>query len=224
VRFEGIAFSYKAARGASLKVASFNIPVGAVTALVGGSGAGKTTIVNLLFQLYQPDCGLITVDGVLLSYLSGSDWLITKWFAGRAHATGFSGLMRHAVLNWIRLRNRNTATPITGWVKTPIKDSYLVGLDRSLTPGPPPFSSMNSTPAIAAVYDPGDTVTLWLARVHTRRLLGRRDKKMSVFVTKYPLSSVAGITYLDADPATNDGVSWVGPTNVRSLHSQLFRR
>jgi glycosyltransferase involved in cell wall biosynthesis len=81
---------------------------------------------------------------------------------------------------------------------------------------------------IAAVYDPGDTATLWVARVYAQRLLGHRDKKMSVgrfvykicdvFVSKYPLSSVAGITYLDADPATNDGV----PMRRRGSDRQTF--
>jgi glycosyltransferase involved in cell wall biosynthesis len=81
---------------------------------------------------------------------------------------------------------------------------------------------------IAAVYDPGDTVTLWLARVYAQRLLGHRDKKKlvgrflykirDVFVSEYPVSSVAGITYFDADPAINDGV----PMRPRDLDRQTF--
>ncbi|MBP5770674.1 MAG: ABC transporter ATP-binding protein [Bacteroidaceae bacterium] len=45
---------------------SLNIPSGKITALVGLSGAGKSTIVNLLDKFYHPDCGSICLDGVEL--------------------------------------------------------------------------------------------------------------------------------------------------------------
>ncbi len=43
---------------------SMKIDSGNITALVGLSGAGKSTIVNLLDKFYEPDCGTITLDGV----------------------------------------------------------------------------------------------------------------------------------------------------------------
>ncbi|MBO4822768.1 MAG: ABC transporter ATP-binding protein [Prevotella sp.] len=45
---------------------SMHIQSGKITALVGLSGAGKSTIVNLLDKFYHPDCGSITLDGVVL--------------------------------------------------------------------------------------------------------------------------------------------------------------
>ncbi|MBP5190181.1 MAG: ABC transporter ATP-binding protein [Bacteroidales bacterium] len=45
---------------------TMNINAGKTTALVGLSGAGKTTIVNLLDKFYTPDSGTITLDGVPL--------------------------------------------------------------------------------------------------------------------------------------------------------------
>ena len=43
---------------------NMNVRSGRITALVGLSGAGKSTIVNLLDKFYEPDCGSIKLDGV----------------------------------------------------------------------------------------------------------------------------------------------------------------
>ena len=53
---------------------SMTIPSGKITAFVGLSGAGKSTIVNLLDKFYHPDCGSLTLDGVELSQWD-TQWL-----------------------------------------------------------------------------------------------------------------------------------------------------
>ena len=62
----GVDFTYSNGTQALFDV-SMHIHSGKITALVGLSGAGKSTIVNLLDKFYHPDCGSITLDGVDLS-------------------------------------------------------------------------------------------------------------------------------------------------------------
>jgi subfamily B ATP-binding cassette protein MsbA len=47
-----------------LREVSARIPAGSVCALVGPSGAGKTTFANLLPRFYEPSSGTVTVDGI----------------------------------------------------------------------------------------------------------------------------------------------------------------
>jgi ATP-binding cassette subfamily B protein len=53
---------------------SVRIPAGAVVAIVGEYGSGKTTLVKLLAKFYRPDTGRITLDGVDLADLDTADW------------------------------------------------------------------------------------------------------------------------------------------------------
>jgi subfamily B ATP-binding cassette protein MsbA len=63
IRFEDVSFAYDEGKEV-LKRISFNAPAGSVTALVGTSGSGKTTIAGLAASFLNPESGLITVDGV----------------------------------------------------------------------------------------------------------------------------------------------------------------
>jgi ATP-binding cassette subfamily B protein len=62
VAFEHVQFSYEAGLPI-LKGINFHARPGDTIAIVGPTGAGKTTIVNLLSRFYTPDSGRITVDG-----------------------------------------------------------------------------------------------------------------------------------------------------------------
>lgn len=63
VTFENVCFSYDKARPI-LKDVSFKVKAGEVVALVGETGAGKTTIVNLLTRFYDADKGKIFIDDI----------------------------------------------------------------------------------------------------------------------------------------------------------------
>jgi ABC-type multidrug transport system fused ATPase/permease subunit len=66
IRFENVSFAYEETRPV-LKGVSFVAEPGTVTALVGSSGSGKSTIIGLLAAFYVPKAGRVTVDGVDLS-------------------------------------------------------------------------------------------------------------------------------------------------------------
>jgi ATP-binding cassette subfamily B protein len=73
VRFEGVWFRYGTAGPWVLRDVSFTASPGRTIALVGHTGAGKTTIVNLLLRFYDPERGRILIDGVDIRELSTSD-------------------------------------------------------------------------------------------------------------------------------------------------------
>ncbi|MCT8138254.1 ABC transporter ATP-binding protein [Anaerobacillus sp. CMMVII] len=62
VEFSHVSFSYEKS-GQTIHDVSFKAKVGETVALVGPTGAGKTTIINLLSRFYDPDQGIITIDG-----------------------------------------------------------------------------------------------------------------------------------------------------------------
>ncbi len=63
IEISGVDFTYPNGCKA-LHDINMRIPHGKITAFVGLSGAGKSTVVNLLDKFYEPDCGSIKVDGV----------------------------------------------------------------------------------------------------------------------------------------------------------------
>ncbi|WP_106396638.1 ABC transporter ATP-binding protein [Actinocorallia populi] len=62
VEFQGVSFGYEPGRPLLENVSLVAEP-GRTVAIVGPTGAGKTTLVNLLMRFYEPDAGRITLDG-----------------------------------------------------------------------------------------------------------------------------------------------------------------
>jgi len=80
--FDKVSFSY-GDNVAALSDVSFTVPAGKTTALVGPSGAGKTTILNLIPRFFDATSGTIQIDGqtitdVTLASLRGSSALVSQ--------------------------------------------------------------------------------------------------------------------------------------------------
>ena len=71
--FEGVGFSY-GGTSAALEGFSLEIPAGETVALVGPTGAGKTTVAHLLLRFLEPSAGRILVDGEPLTGLAPEAW------------------------------------------------------------------------------------------------------------------------------------------------------
>lgn len=72
ITFENINFEYKKDKPV-LKNISFEVPKGETIALVGNSGGGKTTIVNLLPRFYNLKKGAIKIDGISINDIKLND-------------------------------------------------------------------------------------------------------------------------------------------------------
>ena len=98
VRLESVSFSYPARPGPVLDGLSLELEPGETVALVGESGAGKSTVASLLLRLVEPTAGRISVDGVDLSTCEPRAWRrLVAWVPQR------TSLLRGTVAENIRL-------------------------------------------------------------------------------------------------------------------------
>jgi ATP-binding cassette subfamily B protein len=81
VEFRNVSFAYPGADAPILDDVSFTAPAGKTTAIIGSTGSGKTTLVNLIPRLYDATAGDVLLDGVPVTQLP------------RAEITGALGLV-----------------------------------------------------------------------------------------------------------------------------------
>lgn len=74
IEFRNVRFTYQGSEEPVLKDVSFLLKKGSITALMGRSGAGKTTIADLLLGLLEPDSGEILIDGTALTQDNLPGW------------------------------------------------------------------------------------------------------------------------------------------------------
>ena len=85
-----------------MKDLTFNVPERTVTALVGSSGSGKTTITNLLLRFWEPQAGCIRIGGVDIREMD-YDYLLGKISVVMQNVILFSD----TIANNIKVGNRN---------------------------------------------------------------------------------------------------------------------
>ena len=99
--FDGVGFHYEK-EGFEMKDLTFNVPERTVTALVGSSGSGKTTITNLLLRFWEPQAGSIRIGGVDIREMD-YDYLLGKISVVMQNVILFSD----TIANNIKVGNRN---------------------------------------------------------------------------------------------------------------------
>jgi ATP-binding cassette subfamily C protein CydD len=98
LRFEGVAVAYDDGARPALRGFSLAVPDGATVALVGATGAGKSTVAGVLLRFVEPDAGVVLVGGVPLRAIDTA-----RWRASVAHVPQHPSLFRGTVADNIRL-------------------------------------------------------------------------------------------------------------------------
>jgi len=76
IRLDHVSFVYPGTSRVVLDDVSLTLPAGAVVAIVGENGAGKTTMVKLLAKMYEPTSGSIVVDDTPLARIAEAEWRV----------------------------------------------------------------------------------------------------------------------------------------------------
>ena len=75
ISLDHVSFSYEDAAGKALDDVSLDVPEGTITALVGESGGGKSTVANLIARFWDADEGVIRVGGVDVREMDYKYWM-----------------------------------------------------------------------------------------------------------------------------------------------------
>jgi ATP-binding cassette, subfamily B, bacterial len=126
--FEAVSFRYPESENRALSNFNLTVPAGKIVAIVGSNGAGKSTLVKLLCRLYDPDSGVIRLDGIdLRSYsIAKLRGMITILFQQPVH---YSALVRENIaLGNLGLKDNMPA--ISGAAEAAGAESFIKRLPR----------------------------------------------------------------------------------------------
>ncbi|MEU8709158.1 ABC transporter ATP-binding protein [Streptomyces sp. NPDC048565] len=130
IKVEGLSFRYWNRDEPSLNDIDLELPAGAVVALVGENGAGKSTFVKMLSGLYRPSAGRILVDGTDLATFAPEDWRdrITAAFQDPVHIE----MSLKDTIGLGRLEHRDDPERIIEALRTAGGDKLLASLPEGL--------------------------------------------------------------------------------------------
>lgn len=125
VEFRNVSVKYAGASGEALEHISFKVEPGQTVGIIGGTGAGKTSLVNLISGLYQPESGHVLLDGADIASLDLKS-LRTQVGIVPQKAVLFRGTIRDNLL-W----GRENATDEELWEALELAQAREVVKDKS---------------------------------------------------------------------------------------------
>ncbi len=126
IEFKNVSFKYASGQSNALTSVNFFIRKGQRVGIIGSSGGGKSTLIDILMGLLQPSSGSILIDGVPLSYAS-----LKSWQKHIAHVPQSIYLLDGSVEQNIAFSERSTTVNLALMEESARKsclDEFVVGL------------------------------------------------------------------------------------------------
>ena len=225
IQLDNVYFSHKG-RSETVKDVSITFEKAKTTAIVGPSGGGKTTIVDLLLRLFDPDRGEIKIDGVNLKEYRLSSWLSKVGFVGQDTFT-----LHDSVRNNITFGpHRYTDEEIIQAAKSANADDFILefpqGYDTIVGErGMKLSGGQKQRIAIARaiirkpeilIFDEATSALDNIAEAAVQEAIGKISKERTVIVIAHRLSTI-----VNADKIV---VLEDGQVKEEGTHSELMKR
>ncbi len=127
IRLAGVSFTHDLEP--VLRDADMVIPAGSLTVITGPSGAGKTTLVDLIIGLLQPDVGAVLVDGVPLHEIAARDWRLTIGYVPQETLMLHQSVAHNVTLGDPRVQPEDLTATLAAAGATDFVDALPAGRD-----------------------------------------------------------------------------------------------